>query len=167
MRFRILLAFSALAAGSAAYSQTPTLPPLPVERPYFALYDEFFYRVTWLDNLGDQFNAKQKDGSVPRSLIRREARLTEDEEAALKRVAKTWNLAHAASVAELRRLAVVAQPAERRAQALAIRSQYESKVLECVDDLRRSLRPATFKLLDVYVRRTATKNTPAAPFTLK
>ena len=157
---RFLIAALLAGAGLPALCQDAPIRPLP-QVPYWLIYREFLFRVTWLDALADRFAAQGKDDSGPRTLIRRQAGLTPAEEAALKSIAKAWRTQNDSILAAARSLVAAGQHTAQSPQLQDLQNQRQQAVLDSNAQLQTVLGPATFKLLDVYVRRTSTVRTGA------
>ncbi len=156
---RVLAVSLLVAAGFPALCQDPQVQPLaPV--PYYVLYDEFLFRVTWLEQVANQLVAQGKDDTWARSSIRRGAQLTSEEEAALKAVAADWRQKSDAMTAANRAL-LAAHALDSSPQAQQDRANLrQQNVLDHVAQLQTAFGPARFKLFDVFVRRTAKVRPP-------
>lgn len=143
-----------------AHCQPQAARPLP-EIPLYAFYDSFFTRVAWLDDLADTFLASGRDDSGPRHQVRREAGLSADAEAALVRAAKNWRTANESLLKALRSATGSSTTLGPTPGTIALQNQRQQQVLAFVAQVQSTLGPATFKLLDVYVRRTSTIKTGA------
>jgi hypothetical protein len=92
----------ALAAVIAMYCQSPPAPNASI--PDWVLYSGLFKEVWLQEKFAGDEDAKGKNSSFVRSHIRKAAGLTDDEDAALKRIAKDWDAAHRAYLAQRTKL---------------------------------------------------------------
>jgi hypothetical protein len=83
-----LFAVPVLLAGLTATSlaQAPAAAP----PPDYAVYDAFFFRLAWFDEMAQKQASRGKDGASLRSAIRRQAGLSLAQEEAVKAVAKDF-----------------------------------------------------------------------------
>jgi hypothetical protein len=154
----LLVSFLAL-SGVSAFCQEPQVAPL-VQVPYFALYDDFFFYVTWLEDVANRKTAQGKDGAGYRSLVRQRAGLTDGEEATLKALAADWRRKNDALTSAVRALRA-AGALDTTTQAQQARAkQYEGNALDHVAQLQAAFGHVRFKLLDVFVRRSAATHAP-------
>ena len=83
MFFRAFIAVLIAGIGATALCQPPSkaaAQPRPFQQitsvPDYMLWDAFFFRVNWLNDLAGKLEAKGRDGSHARSEIARRAHLT-------------------------------------------------------------------------------------------
>jgi hypothetical protein len=145
-------------AVSVALCQTPERA---ARVPDTVLYNEFFGRVIWLDDIGRQIDAKGSDGTRAKAKTRRQAGLTVAEEATLKIVAKKWQEQNRAIRDKLTiiRASGVTPDSHQLEQIIAERRQI---VLDGIAELRTLLGPTRFAQLDGYVRLTSVARPPLA-----
>jgi hypothetical protein len=132
----------------AVYAQGPVAFAAATPASNAALYDSFFFRVAWFEKIAQEQQAKGRDGSAPRSVIRREAGLKPTEAQALKAVATDYRSRLEVINAEAR----AAGPAGARLDSQAFASRRKQLVFDHIDQLRSALGPRTFLRLDMYVR---------------
>jgi hypothetical protein len=155
-----LLVFGLLVGlGAPSFSQDAAIRPRPPV-PYHIVYDSFFFRVMWFEKQADQYAAQGKDDSGLRSQIRLQARLTAAEEATLKNVARDYSVKNDVLLETMRTLAKGGMRPDLSPELRDLLSQREKNVLNHVAQLRSTLGPAQFKLLDMYVRRSSTVRPP-------
>jgi hypothetical protein len=90
------------AAVLAVYCQSSPAPNDSI--PDWVLYNGLFKHVWVQEKFGDELDAKGKDSTFVWSHIRNDAGLTDDEDAALKRIAKDRDAAHRAYLAQRTKL---------------------------------------------------------------
>jgi hypothetical protein len=148
--------------GLPALCQKPQpTPATPV--PDYILYDAFFYRVKWLNDLADKYDSRGKTASAGyfRSTLQRTAGLTAQEEAAVKAIAADWRAGDAGIVNTAQGLAKAGAAANAaQLQALAVRRQ--QLVASHVSQLRAAMGTARFQQLDSFVRASSTVKGGAA-----
>jgi hypothetical protein len=142
--------------GFPALCQKPqSTPATPV--PDYILYDAFFYRVKWLNDLADNYDSRGKAASAAyfRSTLQRTAGLTAQEEAAVEAIAADWRAGDVSIVNTGQALMKAgAAPNDSRLKALAI--QRQQLVAAHVSQLQAAMGPARFQTLDGFVRATST-----------
>jgi hypothetical protein len=155
-----ILAMGLLAGlGVPAFCQNAPVQPLP-QVPYSVIYDSFFFRVMWLESRADKLAAEKADDSGARWQTRTRAGLTEAEDAAVKRIARSWSAKLDTILAVVRPLAAAGLGRDQSPLLRDLATQRERMVLDHVAQLQSALGPASFKLLDMYVRRTSTVRPP-------
>ncbi len=148
--------------GFPALCQKPQpTPATPV--PDYILYDAFFYRVKWLNDLADKYDSRGKAASAGyfRSTLQRTAGLTVQEEAAVKAIAADWRAGDAGIVNTGRALAKAGASANA-AQLHALAVQRQQLVASHVSQLRAAMGAARFQRLDSFVRVSSTVKGGAA-----
>jgi hypothetical protein len=158
------LIVTVLLAGLAlpAFCQKPqTAQATPI--PDYIVYDAFFYRVKWLNDLADKYDSRGKAASAGyfRSTLQRTAGLTAQEEAAVKAIAADWRAGDLGIVNTEQALAKAgATPNDLRLKALAL--QRQQLVASHVSQLRAAMGAARFQQLDSFVRVSSTVKGAAA-----
>ena len=155
--FRRLLVTVLLAGlGLPALCQKPqTTQATPI--PDYIIYDAFFYRVKWLNDLADKYDSRGKAASAGyfRSTLQRTAGLTAQEQAAVKAIAADWRAGDLGIVNTGQALAKAGASANSaRLHALAV--QRQQWVTAHVGQLKAVMGPARFQQLDRFVRLTST-----------
>jgi hypothetical protein len=161
---RLLVPVLLAGLGIPALCQKPQpTPATPV--PDYILYDAFFYRVKWLGDLADKYTSRGKPASANhfRSLLRKQAGLTAQEDAALKAVVAGWRTGDVGIVTAGQALVKAGAVAnDARLQALA--NQRQQLVANHVSQLQAAMKSARFQRLDSFVRASSTvKGAAAAP----
>jgi len=155
--FRRLLVTVLLAGlGLPALCQKPqTTQATPI--PDYIIYDAFFYRVKWLNDLADKYDSRGKAASAGyfRSTLQRTAGLTAQEQAAVKAIAADWRAGDLGIVNTAQGLAK-AGAAANAAQLHALAVQRQQLVASHVSQLRAAMGSARFQQLDRFVRLTST-----------
>ena len=124
--------------------------------PDHILYNSFFFRVAWLADRADQLASQGKKDAFIRTAIRRQARLTNEEDAALTAIALDWRTQDAAVASTQRLLLKSGVQAGLSQQLQGLASQRQQLVLDHISQLQAALGPAQFFLLDLFVRRNST-----------
>ena len=148
--------------GFPALCQKPqSTPATPV--PDYILYDAFFYRVKWLNDLADKYDSRGKAASAGyfRSTLQRTAGLTAQEEAAVKAIAADWRAGDASIVNTGQALARAGASANA-AQLRALAAQRQRLVASHVSQLQAAMGAARFQQLDSFVRASSTVKGGAA-----
>ena len=161
--FPRLLATALLAGlGLPALCQQPQ-PKQITSVPDYILYDAFFYRVKWLDDLANKYSSQGRTAMTNqvRSIVRTKAGMTAQEDAALKAIAADWRARDAGIVTAGRALVKSGATAkDPRLQALAL--QRQQLVASHVSQLQASMGSARFQKLDAFVRASSTVKGAAA-----
>jgi hypothetical protein len=122
--------------------------------PDYVVYNSFFFRVNWLNDLADKLASQGKDAVSARTFLSRQAGLTPQESDALKAVALDWRSIHLSLLTSARVLTKTGVSAgDARLQSLADESQQTD--LDHISQLQSALGPTRFKQLDVFVRATS------------
>ena len=161
MFYRTLAAVLLASMASGALCQTPASQPAqsgqlkqitPV--PDYVLWDAFFFRVNWLNDLADKLDAKGQNGSQPRSEIAQRAHLSSQQQQALNGIAvdyRTVSQAMSAQVAALRKSA----PGSSAQQISDLQNQMKQMVLDHVSQLQAAFADnVRFEAFKGYVRGT-------------
>jgi hypothetical protein len=164
MSHRILVTVLLAGLGFPALCQKPQTTQA-TKVPDYVLYDAFFFRVKWLNDLADKYSSRGKPASADhfRSLLQKKAGLTAQEGAALKAIAADWRAGDSGIVSAGRALVKAGAAAnDLRLQALA--SQRQQLVASHVSQLQAAMGSARFQKLDSFVRVSSTvKGGAAAP----
>jgi hypothetical protein len=149
--------FSVLLAAFAfpALCQKPQVTEVK-QIPDYVLYDSFFHRVSWLNDLADNLAAQGKDGSVMRSAIGRQAGLTSQEEADLKAIVTYWRAATSTILSAAQSLTAAGERVGTSQLLQDLQKQRKHVTSESIDQLKATLGQARFKQFDVFVRLTST-----------
>jgi len=113
--------------------------------PDYVLYDSFFFRVSWLEELADNTRSRGEDDSSVRSTIQRQAGLTLDEAASLKRIVRDWKARTSALKTAAQSGGVKSVPEEHR-----------QIMTELIGELKAALPAKTFAQLDAFVHASST-----------
>ena len=114
------------------------------EIPGYVLYHSFFCRVSFLEDIAGDTRSRGADDSEVRSRIQRQAGLTPEEAASLKRIVRDWKGRNAA-LQSAAKSGIKTVPEEHRRM-----------MTELLADLKASLSPKRFAQLDTFVRATST-----------
>ena len=150
--------------GLPALCQNPQ-PSQPTKVPDYILYDAFFFRVKWLNDLADKYSSRGKPASADyiRYLLQKKARLTAQEDAVLKDIAADCRAGDLSIVGAGRAL-VKAGAASNDPRLQALAGQRQQLVASHVSQLQASMGSARFQKLDSFVRVSSTvKGGAAAP----
>jgi hypothetical protein len=135
-----------------ANCQSPVTPNTNI--PDYVVYNAFFFRVNWLNDLADKLASQGKDAVSARTLLSRQAGLTPQESDALKAIALDWRNKHSYVLTSARILIKTGVSAgDARLQSLAGESRQTD--LDHITQLQSALGPTRFKQLDVFVRATS------------
>ena len=162
MSHRILVIVLLAGLGFPALCQKPQTTQA-TKVPDYVLYDAFFFRVKWLNDLADKYSSRGKPASADyfRSLLQKKAGLTAQEDAALKSIAADCRAGDLSIVGAGRAL-VKAGAAANDLRLQALGSQRQQLVASHVSQLQTAMGLARFRQLDSFVRVSATVKGGAA-----
>ena len=152
MLSRLLAAAFVAALSLPAYCQSPPAIQLTAV-PDYVLYDHFLSRVMWLESQADNLKAHGKDDSFLRSWMKRNAGLTNQEEAKLKAIAADCHSKTAANAGAVQALAATGATAAN-SQVQALLGEQQQTVLSHVGQLQAAFGPTRYAVLDNFVRQT-------------
>ena len=132
--------------------QSPTIPDEH-------LYRAVFRRILAQEAFGDQIDAKGHSSANARAKFRRDAQLTDAEDAALKAIAKAFGAADEANrqrlaqlVASLKDPGGKANPAAVGPELKRLQEERSTMVLDSIAQLKARFGPSRFAALNGYVR---------------
>lgn len=116
-------------------------------------YQSFFFRFTWLDEQADRLASQGKNPTYARSLIRKQAGLTLQEEAALRNIAADWKVQNSGIASAARALMVAGARVGTSQPLMALRNQRDQMVADHIDRLVAALGSARFSILDAFAQK--------------
>lgn len=176
-RLALLSACAALGQEAPAQQVPPAWGAVPPEVFVTSqLYRALFKQVTMLQQMAMRLSTQGKDNKGPLHEVKRQAGLTDAEEATLTTIATTSNAAFEAG--EKNASALVAQFMKENAQGtpmpVALHQQVEGQkaqdlqsILNGVQELQAAFGQARFQKLDNYVRTVVAKSTKTGSSVLK
>jgi len=150
---RIFVAASLTVLSLPAYCQSPPASS-PATPPARVFYDQFMFRVNWLQTQANNLKAQGKDDSFMRSYMQRSAGLTTQQAASLNAIAADCQAQTQALVGQIKALAGTAMTSAISQQVQSLLSQRQQAVIDHMSQLQTAFGAAQYAALDSFVHAT-------------
>jgi hypothetical protein len=123
--------------------------------PDYMLWDAFFFRVNWLNDLANRLDAKGQNGNWARSQIADQTHMASQQQQALNAIAADFRTTNNALIAQIAALAGPGASAANAQQVLNLQNQRKQNVLDHIAQLQAALGSTGFGQFEAYVHGTA------------
>jgi hypothetical protein len=162
---RVLAAVLLTGTGFTALCQSPPKQQLAqlTQVPDYILYDAFFFRVNWLNDLADKLDAKGQNGAWARSQIARQARLTSLEQLNLNTIAADYRTTNSVILGSIASLGAAGASTSNTPRLKDLQSQRKQNVLDHIAQLQTIFGDLDFRQFQAYVHGTTGVKALAQP----